>query len=137
RPQLAPRLPRRARRAPHRAPTARTQGGGGVSEPIVYADTWRRVMEAAGWRCQCTGQCGNTHTKTEHRCGREHDQYGRGGVVRLTAAPADPSTDPLAAARLPVGELRAWCSPCRTQAARAERRTSQQAPDTGQLLFDL
>lgn len=108
-----------------------------MSEPIVLADTWRQVMEAASWRCQCTGQCGNTHAKTEHRCEREHDRYGRGGTVRLTAAPADPSTDVQAAARLPVAKLRAWCGPCRSQTARTNRRTTQLAADGGQLLFDL
>ncbi|ASQ96253.1 hypothetical protein [Streptomyces sp. 11-1-2] len=91
-----------------------------MSEPIVYADTWRPVMEAAGYRCQCTGQCGNAHVKGKGRCPREHDQHAskHRGPVRLIAAPADPLTPALAAAKLPHRELRAWCPDCLTAARR-------------------
>ncbi len=34
-----------------------------MSEPIAGADLWRPVMEAAGWRCWCTGQCGAPHRR--------------------------------------------------------------------------
>ncbi|MFE6686586.1 hypothetical protein ACFVFQ_08910 [Streptomyces sp. NPDC057743] len=110
-----------------------------MSEPIIYADLWRPVMEAAGWRCWCTGQCGTPHSKDGGRCPRKHDGYTnkRGGWVRLIAAPADPTTPPLAAAQLGPADLRAWCPTCHTAAARADRKTrgSEPAQDTG--LFDL
>jgi hypothetical protein len=105
-----------------------------VSEPIVYAATWRKVMTAAGFRCQCTGACGNPHHSGAGRCPREHDRYAskRRGPIRLTAAPADPATPAQAAARLPVAALRAWCSDCRDGAARAARRTARTTPGTSQ-----
>ncbi|MFE6689722.1 hypothetical protein ACFVFQ_25000 [Streptomyces sp. NPDC057743] len=110
-----------------------------MSEPIVYADQWRHVMKAAGWRCQCTGQCGIPHIKGEGRCVREHDRHAskHRSPIHLIAAPAEPTTPPLAAARLGARDLRAWCPDCHTAASRAARKTraSEPAQDTG--LFDL
>ncbi|MFD9814483.1 hypothetical protein [Streptomyces sp. NPDC059080] len=109
-----------------------------MSEPIAYADLWRPVMEAAGWRCWCTGQCGTPHRKSDGRCPRTHDGYTskHGGWVRLIAAPADPSVPPLAAAQLPPADLRAWCPACHTGATRAHRKTHTAPPQTDGL-FDL
>lgn len=106
-----------------------------MSEPIVYADTWRPVMEAAAYRCQCAGQCGTAHTKGEGRCPREHDQYaakGR-GPVRLVAAPADPTLPTTAAAGLPVNALRAWCPVCLISARRTKQGTAVCDSAQGQL----
>ncbi|MFI1849705.1 hypothetical protein [Streptomyces sp. NPDC020480] len=111
-----------------------------MSEPIVYAAAWRPVMKAAGYRCQCTGQCGNPHTKGGGRCAREHDQHAskHRGPVRLIAAPADTCTSARAAAQLPAAELRAWCPDCHDAARRAAQRAARTAPDTDQGgLFDL
>jgi hypothetical protein len=111
------------------------------SAPLVGAKTWNTVMDRAGGRCQCTGACGNQHTKTGLRCDVEHGaQMGR---VRLIVAPADLTLSPTAAARVPAGELRAWCPTChaktatRQRAADRERERSEaaQAPPAG--LFDL
>lgn len=108
-----------------------------MSEPLSGVGTWRPVMRAAGYRCQCTGQCGNPHAKSDGRCPREHDAPSskRGHLVRLLAAPADPLTPPVAAASLPAGELRAWCPECHSAAVRAARRAKPTVGVPG--LFDL
>ncbi|MFE3497573.1 hypothetical protein ACFXOS_31640 [Streptomyces sp. NPDC059175] len=62
------------------------------SQPIVGAAVFTTVMEAAGFRCQCAGECGNAHAKGDGRCPHEHDHYTskHGRRVRLMAAPVDP-----------------------------------------------
>ncbi|WP_405413821.1 hypothetical protein [Streptomyces rubiginosohelvolus] len=102
-----------------------------TTEPLPLAATslFRAVMVAADWRCQCTGQCGNTHTRTESRCPRIH-----GGRVLLMAAPAALSTPDRAAAALPAHELWAWCPGCHTAAHRAAAPAEPAAQDG---LFDL
>ncbi|MCC2265554.1 hypothetical protein LKM28_04570 [Streptomyces sp. CT1-17] len=109
-----------------------------MSEPLAAVGTWRPVMEAAGHRCQCSGQCGNAHAKTDGRCPREHDGYTskHGHRVRLMAAPADPLTPPVKAVTLPPGELWAWCPECHTAAARRARATARPVDDAPGL-FDL
>ncbi|MGW5099187.1 hypothetical protein [Streptomyces sp. NPDC004100] len=107
------------------------------SQPIVGAAVFTAVMEAAGYRCQCGGECGQPHIKGDGRCPHEHDHYTskHGRLVRLMAAPVDPLATDVAAARLPVSALRAWCSDCHTAAARRARAT---APvDNAPGLFDL
>jgi hypothetical protein len=105
-----------------------------VSTPIVGADLFRAVMGADGWRCHCTGQCGQSHRRTEGRCLKQHDT----NRVRLIAAPADLATGELAAVGLPVSGLRAWCPTCHTGACRAVQRTAAAAPEPDQYgLFDL
>jgi hypothetical protein len=105
-----------------------------MSEPIVLPDPWRQVMQAADWRCQCTGQCGNAHKKGDGRCPREHDQHAskHRGPIHLVAAPADPSMSALAAARLPLSQLRAWCPDCHAGARRAANRAKRSQPDPTQ-----
>ncbi|MEU4932734.1 hypothetical protein AB0G54_40645 [Streptomyces yokosukanensis] len=107
------------------------------SQPLAAVDIWWPVMEVAGYRCQCTGECGNPHAKTEGRCPREHDAYTskHGHRIRLMAAPTDPLTPPVKAAALPVGELRAWCPECHTAAARRVRAAAPADEAPG--LFDL
>ncbi|MGW6715125.1 hypothetical protein ACWF9X_30090 [Streptomyces globisporus] len=108
-----------------------------MSEPIVAADLFRTVMAAASGRCQCTGQCGQPHAKTDRRCPREHDSYaGRHcGPVRLMAAAADPTLTEREAAALPADRLRAWCPGCFTETRRSWRTTEPAAEQGG--LFDL
>ncbi|MFF8095752.1 hypothetical protein [Streptomyces sp. NPDC016675] len=109
------------------------------SQPIVGAAVFTAVMEAAGYHCQCHGECGNPHAKGEGRCPHEHDHYTskHGRLVRLMAAPVDPLATDVAAARLPASELRAWCPDCHTAAARLARKR-QPAATTDQCgLFDL
>ncbi|MFE7174237.1 hypothetical protein [Streptomyces sp. NPDC057616] len=107
------------------------------SQPIVGAAVFTAVMEAAGHRCQCSGECGQPHRKGDGRCQHEHDHYTskHGRRVRLLAAPADPLATAVAAARLAADELRAWCPDCHTAAARRARAA---APvDDAPCLFDL
>ncbi len=107
---------------------------------MAYADTWRAVMRAAGFRCQCRGECGNPHKQGQGRCPKEHDKYAskHRGPVRLLAAPAEPAVTGLAAARLERGGLRAWCPECHDAARRAANRRERTAPAADQSsLFDL
>ncbi|MET9293826.1 hypothetical protein [Streptomyces sp. NPDC003077] len=108
-----------------------------MSEPIAYAEQWRAVMEAAGYRCECVGQCGSQHVKGRGRCQREHDQLAgkQRGPVRLMAAPLDLNLPPTRAAALPPSELRAWCVDCHTDARRAATRAAPAPVVDG--LFDL
>jgi hypothetical protein len=109
------------------------------SQPIAGAAVFTVVMEAAGYRCQCEGECGQAHTKGEGRCPHEHDHYTskHGRLVRLMAAPADPLTTDVAAARLPASELRAWCPDCHGAAARHARKQLPKTPTDQCGLFDL
>ncbi|MFB8383067.1 hypothetical protein [Streptomyces rubiginosohelvolus] len=102
-----------------------------TTEPLPLAATslFRAVMVAADWRCQCTGQCGHRHTRTEDRCQRTH-----GGRVLLMAAPADPSTPDRDAAALPAAALRVWCPGCHTA---ARRTRAHPEPAMQERLFDI
>ncbi|MFE6484093.1 hypothetical protein ACFVGN_14325 [Streptomyces sp. NPDC057757] len=110
-----------------------------MSEPLAAVDTWRPVMEAAGFRCQCEGECGNAHAKGSGRCQHEHDHHTskHGRRIRLMAAPADPLTTAVAAAGLPADRLRAWCPDCHSGAARRARRQLPATPTDQCSLFDL
>ncbi|MGH3309741.1 MAG: hypothetical protein ACRDP3_04010 [Streptomyces sp.] len=105
-----------------------------MSEPIALPGPWRTVMQAAGYRCQCTGECGSAHKKGDGRCPREHDQHAskHRGPIHPAAAPADPTTPALAAARLPASRLRAWCPDCHDGARRASNRAARSQPDDAQ-----
>ncbi|MFH8284713.1 hypothetical protein [Streptomyces antibioticus] len=109
------------------------------SQPIVGGAVFNTVMEVAGHRCQCGGECGNPHNRDGGRCPREHDHYTskHGRRVRLMAAPVDPLATDLTAARLPASELRAWCPDCHTAAARLARKRLPTAPTDQCGLFDL
>lgn len=85
---------------------------------LAVTGTRDAKVEAAGQRCECTGQCGR-----EHR--REHD--GRchvldGPAHRLVVAPAAPATAWTVAARMPDDALAVWCPGCLTEAERSARR---------------
>ncbi|MCT9087326.1 hypothetical protein N4G70_00405 [Streptomyces sp. ASQP_92] len=110
-----------------------------MSEPLTGTATWRPVMQAAGFRCQCTGACGNLHAKSEGRCPHQHDAYAgkHGHRVRLIAAPADPLTTAVAAAALPASELLAWCPACHTADGRAARRAAAPVAVEAPGLFEL
>ncbi|MEU7051487.1 hypothetical protein [Streptomyces eurythermus] len=105
-----------------------------MSEPITGTAVWRPVMAAAGFRCQCTGQCGNAHSKAKGRCPRKHDQAAskHRGPVRLIAAPADPLTPAVLACRFPAHALMAWCPDCHTAARRHATATARTTPDPDQ-----
>lgn len=111
-----------------------------MSEPIVAASLFRTVMAAAGGRCQCEGECGQPHAKSDGRCPRKHDQYAskHSAPVRLMAAAANPLTPDRQAAALSASGLRAWCPQCFTAARRCAQRRAASAPSADQCgLFDL
>lgn len=88
------------------------------TRPLVDTARWETVMAAAGYRCQCAGGlCGSQHSTSGLRCKHEHDQ----GNVRLIAAPSDLGLSDVAAAAVPVDQLRAWCQACYTDARRRAR----------------
>ncbi|NUR86654.1 MAG: hypothetical protein HOY71_21430 [Nonomuraea sp.] len=111
------------------------------TEPIGNPRIWDAAMNRSGGRCECTGSCGRTHSKTEFRCDRWHDR----GRVRLLVAPADLALTPQQAAHLTLPDLRHWCPECYQMArrrhiasreafARFDDRRNDAAPAT---LFDL
>lgn len=90
------------------------------TRPLFDTGRWEAVMEAADYRCQCAGGlCGSRHSTSGLRCKVEHDQ----GNVRLIAAPFDLGLSDIAAAAVPVDQLRAWCPTC-YQKARARARAA-------------
>ena len=105
-----------------------------IRPPLVGADIWLPVIEAAGLRCQCTGQCGHRHSQSKGRC--PHEQHGtmasKRGRINLIAAPA---SDLL---RFPArGPLQAWCPTCWDDVRRREARERKAAPEITIPLFDL
>ena len=103
----------------------------GPRPPLAATDTWHTVMTTAGNCCQCTGQCGQRHAKTQGRCDHTHGGYAGGSTIRLLAAPADPAQLTLPAhhlAQLTAEALAAWCPAChdaaRTRALRAARQAA-------------
>lgn len=73
--------------------------------PIAAVETWRPVMEAAGWQCQCTGGCGKTHAKeADGRCKTRHAD-----TTPLTTAAEKPTDNPHADLGKP---LVAYCALC-------------------------
>ena len=114
-------------------PDSADSAGAFAARPLAATATWLHVMRAAGGMCQCTGSCGNLHTKSGRRCdARSTPQH------RLSAGPADPMTPPTVAACLPEDQLRAWCPGCwsgtlrrfRAASARFEARQRDDQADT-------
>ncbi|QNE21921.1 hypothetical protein F1D05_33415 [Kribbella qitaiheensis] len=101
--------------------------------PMVGAETWQSAITLAGWRCECTGQCGKGHVKTEGRCGTEH-----GSLHPLAVVAADPVLSLHAV--VTGAELVALCAGCQAGAKRAAFKAAERAAiaRTDQLdLFDL
>lgn len=115
--------------------TGEQQLPAGRRPPLGASSLWRAVMEAAGYRCHCTGACGSRHTDSQMRCHRTATHY------RLTVAPADLLLSPAAAAAVPAEQLLAWCPGChraalgRQRAADRERKRLEEEPPAA--LFDL
>ncbi|GAA5033023.1 hypothetical protein [Streptomyces siamensis] len=89
--------------------------------PLGAPAVWQTVMDRAGAHCQCEGGlCGNQHSKTGMRCinGTAHG--------RLIVAPADLTLSPVAAAAVPVEQLRVWCADCHSKAQRRQLASKQE-----------
>lgn len=69
------------------------------SEPLSATPAWRRAVDAASGRCQCTGACGRKHLAGAGACTAEHGVLG----ARLNLA-----TDG-----------RVYCAPCFAPIAKA------------------
>ena len=113
-----------------------------IPRPVGELPLWEAVMQTARHCCQCTGQCGQTHSKSRGRCEREHGAFAskRGGSVLLLAAPADPADMTLPAhklAALPARRLAAWCTAChdgaRTRVTKQACATAPPTPETDTL----
>jgi len=89
--------------------------------PLVGGELWAAVVDRAGSRCQCTGECGRPHREGgERRCQRADNQRGPLHVV-----PAKP-TSTHAAAGLAAVDLIAVCASCHTGIVRTQRRQQAQ-----------
>jgi hypothetical protein len=98
---------------------------------MVGAQTWQSAMVAAGWRCECTGQCGKGHLKTAGRCGINH-----GSAHPLAVVAADQTVSLHAA--VTSADLVALCAGCQAGAKRAAIRADEDTDKSDQLdLFDL
>jgi hypothetical protein len=80
-----------------------------------YPTDWpvisRAVKEAAGWRCECRGECGRGagHLAEDLRCGNRHGRpaFGTGSIVVLTTAHLNHTPEDC-----DRGNLRAMCQGC-------------------------
>lgn len=89
--------------------------------PLGNPALWAAVMQAAEQQCQCSGGiCGSQHTKSGLRCDRttEYEQ--------LLAAPRELTLSTVAAAAVPVEQLRAWCPACHRGALAKQRAADRQ-----------
>jgi len=93
-----------------RLPWSPVPVAGAAPEP--WGTRWVKVMERAGWLCECTGQCG----RAGHRC-----PAGHAPRYPLHVVPAAPAGD-AAAASLPAEGLVALCAGCRDGAERMTAR---------------
>jgi anti-sigma regulatory factor (Ser/Thr protein kinase) len=96
-----------------------------AADPGPWGMRWLTVMERAGWRCECSGQCG----RAGHRCGTGHAPG-----YPLHVVPAVPAGD-AAAAALPAAVLVALCASCRAGAERAAARAAAAAAPPPDALF--
>lgn len=94
-----------------------------ADEPGPWGVRWLAVMERAGWRCECAGQCG----RVGHKC-----PAGHAPGYPLHVVPAIPAGE-AAAAALPAECLVALCGSCRAGADRAAARKAAAAPQPGAL----
>lgn len=106
--------------------------------PLVGAETWLPVMQAAGYRCTCTGACGSKHTVSEGHCDHvEGKHLTKYGPIHLIAAPADLTDATFPGAAVKSRPLVAWCPPCYGGARRRAAAAAKSAAPEGLLsLFD-
>ena len=101
--------------------------------PIAAEAVWRAVMQAAGYRCQCTGGCGRKHVKEPGgRCKQEHKPW-----CLLVASPVHPTGDPH---QDMTGDLVAYCPGCydrRLSAAKSAARAAATTHEMDTPLFEL
>jgi serine/threonine-protein kinase RsbW len=99
--------------------------------PDADRAAWAHVMGRAGWRCQCTGQCGQDHARYSPADGRCLAAHPDG---ELHAVPAWP-VSAVAAVRLPRAALVAMCAACHDRRDRRAARRQGAASPQGEDLF--
>lgn len=118
-----------------------------MSAPLAVTPLWVLVIDRAGRRCQCTGQCGHRHTRhsprgrvrpgaqpaPDPRCVTELGNP----AARLYAAPTDPAVPVADAWQVPTSAMAAWCGPCLDGARAQARRTPEPDAPAPAGLFDL
>ena len=87
---------------------------GEVPAPEPWEARWLAVMERAGWRCECSGQCG----RAGHRCASGHAPG-----YPLHVVPTVPVGDAVAVT-LPACALMALCAACRAGSERIASRAA-------------
>jgi hypothetical protein len=97
---------------------------GSAPGPIIAASLWQQVIDAAGKRCECHGECGRQHKDGHGRCTREDGPYSP-----LHAVARDPGAPFHVAAALDAAALLALCDTCHAAAASMRTRTRQAALD--------
>lgn len=102
-----------------------------MNPPIVGAALWQQVVDRAGGRCQCVGECGGKHGP--ERCDRENGEHL--GRVRLRAVPADPALPFHRAASLPAEQLHAICPTCHNGVENRRRNAAAAQPPQPDALF--
>lgn len=90
--------------------------------PLAGRDVWQQVMEAAGYRCQCTKR------HPSHRSGQCEAAHGVAGV-RLVAGPPVPPHDPARTMTEAGAALVAWCGGCWDAEVNAARRHHKNEAD--------
>ncbi len=98
-----------------------------------YPTNWQQISHdrkaAAGWRCECLGECGRgTH---DGRCPNVHGQpaYGTGSKVVLTTAHLDHTPE-----NCGDDNLRAMCQGCHLHYDRGHHAQTRAATRAGQIL---
>lgn len=99
-------------------PTARIPLGA----PPAYS---RVVLDRAGGRCECTGQCGVTHARTAGRCPRRHGGWHARKETILALVPRQPLTPLTVAVTLPDAELMAECEDCQKKAEKLAKELAK------------
>jgi hypothetical protein len=92
-----------------------------MNGPPVAAGPWREVIERAGRRCECRGECGRSHGNGQGRCIRENAPRAPLHAVPRAPVPSG------AAAVLPASALHALCGPCHAACASIRARARQAA----------
>jgi hypothetical protein len=83
---------------------------------LTMGRTWLIVVQHAGYRCECIGQCGQQHAPSAGRCFHESPTFS------LIVTAADLTASTVTMCRANADQLRAWCPACLDRATRKARR---------------
>jgi hypothetical protein len=110
--------------------------------PADWPTLSQAIKDRAGWRCECTGECGRPydHLGRDERCINRHGRpaYGTGSNVVLTTAHLDHTPE-----NCDPGNLKAMCQGCHLHYDREHHAKTRAATrvaaleSTHDVLFDL